>query len=264
MSDTMAGEDSLHVREERLREWFTCGQDAIMRRIDGLDIGWGGVQRWATERMPPVEGLHLDLCCGYATFLAQLGWRFPTARLVGVNIDFDGPHALAPELLAEADVSAQLIRADARRLPFPEATFDSVSCFLGLQDVDIGFGGDGVRATASEAVRVLRPAGVVTVLEEFPVERLDALLDGLQVTVTDRVERAVDVRWDRETGLQAIFLYADGYAQQIRSDDAASRERVRADACARMERDLEEQLARQGYYVPFGPIRMVVAGKLKP
>jgi ubiquinone/menaquinone biosynthesis C-methylase UbiE len=256
--------DSLEERERSLRHWFTRDQDPVQRRIDGLDIGWGGVQRWATERMPPVEDLHLDLCCGYATFLAQLGWRFPTARLVGVNIDFHGPHALAPELLGEAGVIAHLVRGDARTLPFPDATFGSVSCFLGLQDVEIGFGESGMRQTVGEAVRVVRPGGVLTVLDELTFERYDALLNGLPIAVTDRAERAIHVRWDRETALRAISLYADGYSEQIRSPDAAPRALARAEAYARMERDMEDQLARQGYYVPFGPIRMVVAGKLKP
>jgi SAM-dependent methyltransferase len=260
----MPGSDSLKEHERSLRAWFTRGQDPVMQRIDGLDIGWAGVQHWATERMPPVEGLHLDVCCGYATFLAQLGWRFPIARLVGVNIDFEGAHAVAPALLGEAGAVAQLVRADGRILPFADATFDSASCFLGLQDVEIGFGDRGMRGTVAEAVRVLRPAGVLTILEELPLERLETLLDGLPVTVTDRAERALDVRWDHETALRAISLYADGYAQQIRSDEAACRRWARVEAYDRMKRDMEEQLARHGYYVPFGPVRIVVAGKLKP
>ena len=83
-------------REQALRAWFTRDADTVLREIDGLDIGWGGVQCWATARMPSLSGgYHLDLACGYGTYLAQLGWRYPGARLVGLNIDFQGPHALA-------------------------------------------------------------------------------------------------------------------------------------------------------------------------
>jgi hypothetical protein len=54
-----------------------------LAQIDGLDIGWGGVQRWATAHIPkPTEGPHLDFACGYGTFLAQLGWRFPDVYLI--------------------------------------------------------------------------------------------------------------------------------------------------------------------------------------
>jgi hypothetical protein len=65
-------------REAQLRAWFVRDGDPVCQvvdgwaingpAIDGLDIGWGGVQRWATARMPPVHGLHLDLACGYGTF----------------------------------------------------------------------------------------------------------------------------------------------------------------------------------------------------
>lgn len=90
--------------------------------------------------MPAVEGLHLDIACGYATSLAQLGWRFPAARLVGLNIDFSGPHMLARPLLVEAGVAAALVQVVARHLHFAGGSFDLASCFLGLQEVEIGFG----------------------------------------------------------------------------------------------------------------------------
>ncbi len=137
--------------EHRLRTWFTRDADPVLRQIDALDIGWGGVQRWTTAWMPaPDGGPHLDVACGYATFLAQLGWRFPAARLAGLNIDFEGPHALARPLLARAGVQAALVRADAQQMPFGDGSFASVSCFLGLQDIQIGFGEPGVQRMVAE------------------------------------------------------------------------------------------------------------------
>jgi ubiquinone/menaquinone biosynthesis C-methylase UbiE len=246
-------------QESWLRVWFTLGGDSVQQVVDGLDIGWGGVQRWATARMPAVAGWHLDVACGYATFLAQLGWRFPTARLVGLNIDFEGPHALARPLLVEAGVAATLVQADARRLPFASDSFDSVSCFLGLQDVEIGFGQEGVQEAVAEAARVLQANGVLVVLDEFPFERFDLLLHGLPLVVTDLAECALDVCWDRETAERAIALYAEGRAAQVRLDDESAREQARCDTYHRMEADMERQLAERGAYVPFGPVRMIVA-----
>jgi hypothetical protein len=106
-------ETSIEKKEKFLRDWFTQGKDPITKIIDGLDIGWGGIQRWATGQMPSLEGLHLDIACGYATFLAQLGWRFSKADLVGLNIDFVGPHRHARSLLTEAEMKAALIQAGA-------------------------------------------------------------------------------------------------------------------------------------------------------
>jgi hypothetical protein len=166
-------------REQQLRAWFTQNCDPLRKVIDGLDIGWGGFQRWATAQMPAVEGRHLDVACGYATFLAQLGWRFPSARLIGLNIDFDGPHALARPLLAEA--------------------------------------------------------------------------------VIDRSQRPLDVRWEREAAERAITLYAEGWAAQARPDDESAGEQTRRDAHRRMMGNMKRQLAERGYYIPFGPVRTVVA-----
>jgi len=254
---------AIRWREAQLRAWFVRDCDPVRQAIDGLDIGWGGVQRWATARIPSLAGgLHLDLACGYATYLAQLGWRYPEARLVGLNIDFQGPHALARPLLAEAGVRAALVQADARRLPFADGTFDSASCFLGLQDVEIGYGEAGVRETVHEAVRVLRTEGVLVLLDELPFDRLTTLLDGLPVAWVDRAERELDVRWDQEIARQATVLYAEGWVAQVRHADEETRRTAYRDALARIEAEVETQMARQGYYVPFGPLRMAVIRKL--
>jgi SAM-dependent methyltransferase len=209
--------------------------------------------------MPVVQGRHLDVACGYATFLAQLGWRFPAARLVGLNIDFEGPHALAGALLDEAGVAAPLVRADARSMPFANGSFDSASCFLGLQDVEIGFGREGVRGVVVEAARVLRTGAVLVLLDEFPFERFDLLLDGLPLLVIDRAERALDVRWNREVAERTITLYAKGWASQARLKDRSAWKQAHRDAHNRMMANMERQLAERGYYVPFGPVRMIVA-----
>lgn len=255
-------ETAIIQREQKLRDWFTRGCDSIQKEVDGLDIGWGGVQRWVTARMPPLAGeFHLDLACGYATFLAQLGWRFPGARLVGLNIDFEGAHALAWPLLKEAGVEAELVQADARRMPFGDNTFGSASCFLGLQDIEIGFGQTGALAAVVEMVRVLRPEGVFSLVDEFSFEQFDALLGRLPVVVIDRAVRALEVRWNREVAERAIGLYAEGWVAQARITNRVAQEQTRIEVYNQMEQEMERQLATQGYYIPFGPVRLVVARK---
>jgi ubiquinone/menaquinone biosynthesis C-methylase UbiE len=258
--DPPTKEHDIVAREQALRDWFTRGADRVLREIDGLDIGWAGVQRWATVRMPRLKvAAHLDLACGYATFLAQLGWRFPGVPLVGLNIDYSGPHAQARELLRQAGVRADLVQADARRIPFPEGSFESASCFMGLQDVEIGFGESGVKELLREAVRVLRPGGVLTLMDEFTFKRFDSLLEGLPLVWKYRASRALDVRWSREVAERAIDLYAAGWVAQAGARDPGIRQRIYENVFQRLADEMEHQLSEQGYFVPFGPIQMVVA-----
>ncbi|NIN01706.1 MAG: methyltransferase domain-containing protein [candidate division Zixibacteria bacterium] len=250
-------------KEARLRAWFTRKCDPVLKVIDGLDIGWGGVQRWVTARMPaPEGGRHLDFSCGYGTFLAELGWRFPSIPLIGLNIDYEGPHGQIRQLLAEAGVQAELVQADARKIAFADGVFSSVSCFMGLQDIKIGFGGDGERASLSEATRVLRSDGTMTLVDEYSFDKFDVLLNSLPLRVTERGERDLDTRWDREVAERAIPLYAEGWVAQARVTDPEDRKRIYDKEHARMETEMARQFRNQGYYVPFGPMRMVIARKI--
>lgn len=244
--------------EQQLRDWFTRDKDPVMKIIDGLDIGWGGVQRWVTACMPEVTGFHLDYACGYGTFTAQLGWRFPGGHLVGLNIDYSGPHACIRSLLEEAGVDATLVQSDAQRMPFRDETFGSVSCFLGLQDIKIGFGEPGVAKSVREAVRVLQYQGRLVLVDEFMFSDFLAAVQGLPVKEISRGEQRVDVRWNKKTALRAIELYARGWIAQQRGerDDLNYDEKYRA-----LLRDMERQMRELGYYVPFGPMRMMVFEK---
>ncbi|MFZ2096925.1 MAG: class I SAM-dependent methyltransferase [Anaerolineales bacterium] len=260
------GENQILAHEQALRAWFTRDADPVLAEIDGLDIGWGGVQRWATKFLAlPDNDLHLDFACGYGTFLAQLGWRFPSIQLIGLNIDFCGPHAAIRPLLAQAGVTVILVQADACWMPFTGCSLDSVSCFMGLQDIEIGFKEVGVRSAVVEAVRVLIPGGLLVLIDEFPIERFDVILDGLPIHVIDQRERHLDVRWDWDVATAAIRLYAAGLVAQMRlpEDDEAAHSAAYREALRRMEVEVVAQISGQGYYVPFGPLRMIVGRKVE-
>jgi hypothetical protein len=109
--------------------------------------------------------------------------------------------------------------------------------------------------------RVLRPGGALTLLDEFPLERFDALLDGLGLLVTDRGARDLDVRWNRQVAERAIALYAQGWVAQARAADQEVQEQTHTEVHAQMAAEMERQLSTQGYYVPFEPVRMLVARK---
>jgi SAM-dependent methyltransferase len=208
------------------------------------------------------SGRHLDFACGYATFLAELGWRFPEARLIGLNIDFEGVHASAAALLGHAGVEAELVEGDAREMPFADASFDSVSCFMGLQDIELAFGVRGVREALRESIRVLGPGGVLCLVDEYRFEQYDVLLDTLAVEVDARAERELDAKWDRDVAECAIALYSEGWLEQKRLGDSATSVEAAAGYARNMRAEVERQLSARGYFVPFGPVRAVVCRKV--
>jgi ubiquinone/menaquinone biosynthesis C-methylase UbiE len=70
----------------------------------------------------------LEIGCGRGIGLAELGRRLEPQRLVGLDIDSSFLEE-AREHLDRAGTRAELVQADARRLPFPPASFDVVIDF---------------------------------------------------------------------------------------------------------------------------------------
>jgi SAM-dependent methyltransferase len=251
-------------RERALVGWWTRGSDPVMRVIDSLDIGWAGAARWAASSISLEHaGIHLDICCGWGSFLAHLGWRYPSLSLVGLNIDFEGPHANASELLRRAGVQdrCELVRGDARRLPFPDGIFDSASCFLGLQDVLIGFGEGGIRDTVLEARRIVRSGGQIVCIDDLEMTALclDRRINDLELRTDERFEP--DVRWDRAVGERAIEAFARGRVAQMRLEDPSEEERSYRVELERGMEDLERQLNERGHYNPLKSMRLLVFRK---
>jgi ubiquinone/menaquinone biosynthesis C-methylase UbiE len=254
----MTTDEKIQKREDELRAWFTRSLEGPRKIVDGLDIGWGGVQHWATARMPDIgSGVHLDFACGYATFLAELGWRFPQSKLTGLNIDFKGPHALATPLLNHARVQTKLVQGDACEMPFENAAFNSVSCFLGLQDIELVFGMEGVYRAIREAVRVLQPSGHLYLLDEYSFEMFSEIINELPLMMDAQMERELDVKWDQETANCAIDLYSQGWVKQKSLGRSQIPRKAREEYAQKMWAEAERQFSTRGYYVPFGPIRMV-------
>lgn len=256
-------EQSILNKENILREWFTRQCDPVRKIIDGLDIGWGGVQRCVTREMIMQPGsLHLDVACGYGTFLVQLGWRFPKTRLFGLNIDFKGPHAVIHDLLSEAGVGAMLVQADARNMSFRSGLFTSASCFLGLQDIKIGSGAKGVRRALSEMARVVQKYGCVTVVDDFPPEEFREHLTGLPYDVINDQPLEIDVKWKRHIAERAIELYAHGWVDQTELADEHEKKKAFSCIYEHMKKDMEQQIHTRGYYVPFGSLHMLLLQRL--
>lgn len=137
---------------DRWSRLLSLGQDPRWRRflVSRVDAG-------------PGDSV-LDVATGTGAVAIEL------VRLTGCNV-IGVDHS--PEMLAEAErrVAAagladriQLVEARAERLPFPDRSFDALTFTYLLRYVE------DARATLHELVRVVRPGGVVAMLE-FGVPR---------------------------------------------------------------------------------------------
>jgi len=140
--------DSKRVAVEAMFDRIAPTYDRTNRVISmGLDQRW---RRDALARLRITRGaVVLDIACGTGDLcrdLTALG-----ARPIG--IDFSAG------MLANARTSAPLVRADALRLPAPDASVDGVVCGFALRnfvDLDAHF---------REAARVLRPGSRYVALD---------------------------------------------------------------------------------------------------
>ncbi|WP_158886733.1 class I SAM-dependent methyltransferase [Amycolatopsis anabasis] len=104
----------------------------------------------------------LDVCCGPGNFTRHFG---ETLGDDGVAVGLDvSPPMLARAVRDNTGERVAYVRADARELPFPDKTFDAVSCFAALYLVPEPF------RVLDELVRVLAPGGRIAVLTSYLTE----------------------------------------------------------------------------------------------
>ena len=118
--------------------------------------------RWAFDRLRGRTGLHLDLGIGDAELLGALHGCTPL-RVVGAD-----PHAGYLTTARARHPGVPLVRVT-DRLPFADATFDSVSMLDVLEHTA------DERATLVEVSRVLRPGGLLVLT--VPARHVFSFLD---------------------------------------------------------------------------------------
>jgi demethylmenaquinone methyltransferase/2-methoxy-6-polyprenyl-1,4-benzoquinol methylase len=137
-----------------------------------LDKGWRArlVDRVAEVLRRP-DARVLDLCCGTGDVLLALEERRGTPVL---GSDFCHPMLVeARRKIAAGNFHTPLFEADALDLPFASASLDLITVAFGFRN--LANYGKGLE----EFVRVLRPGGVVAILEfSHPTNRVFAALYG--------------------------------------------------------------------------------------
>lgn len=142
---------------DRANQVMSMGIDRAWRRIAIRTLG------------PNAKGDVLDLCAGTMDFTAALA---KDARSV-VALDFCAPMLEAGMKKIPAGANVRTVCADARELPLGDASVDAIVIGFGIRNVP-----EPERALA-EARRVLRPGGVMVVVDFFrPVSLLQRLMAG--------------------------------------------------------------------------------------
>lgn len=152
--------------------WFS---ERSARLYDpGVDLLFGGLTDAMRRRALPalVEAARkvrgrlrvLDVATGTGRFAAQLVAALPSAELT--LLDLSEPYlAFARKRLA-GHRQLRAIAANAESMPFPDGSFDAVSCVFLFHEMPKG----ARRAVMREALRVLRPGGVFAVVDSAQLD----------------------------------------------------------------------------------------------
>ena len=112
----------------------------------------------------------LDICCGTGSVILAFAERYPDAIPVG----YDFSHGMLRQAQEKSAAGrAVYIEGDAARLPFPDSSFDVVSCSHALYELK----GEARQQALEEMKRVMHPDGLVLLMEhEVPSRPLLRLL----------------------------------------------------------------------------------------
>jgi demethylmenaquinone methyltransferase/2-methoxy-6-polyprenyl-1,4-benzoquinol methylase len=149
------------TRTRRARELFAPLGPTYDRYASLLSFGQD--PRWRAflvSRIPPDASRVLDVATGTAAVAIELARAAPSRALVGVDQSRE-MLAAGRERVEHAGLSARIDLREARAeaLPFGDAEFDALTFTYLLRYVD------DVPATLRELVRVVRPGGMVAMLE---------------------------------------------------------------------------------------------------
>lgn len=175
--------DDLATARISTQELADCLRE--VRRLDWLGGGTRTVLRHVRAMLPATDAQVLDVgTSASATPPALLRW----ARRANFSLDVTGLD-INPQMLQEArrflgDEPVRLVRGDARALPWPDGSFDVVTCLGFLHH----FGEHEARQVLHEMWRVARVGIVVVDLERSYLTYLLAEL-GMHTIVHNRVTR---------------------------------------------------------------------------
>ncbi len=122
----------------------------------------------------------LDVGCGHGLPLIGAAKRLPRGKAIGIDLwsQVDQGNNSRTMSLANAQIEGVTDRVevhdgDIRELPFPDASFDVVLASLAVHNIESA---QGRSQTLGEIVRVLKPGGMVALMDIFHVEQIAGFL----------------------------------------------------------------------------------------
>jgi len=117
-----------------------------------------GMRETVAAELLDLAGDVLDMATGSAYFAMDLARKHPDIHVTAIDID---GLKTARENVNEGQLSDRITlrEMDASNLGFQDESFDHVVNFLGLEDIHMTRGREGVEKAFKEAHRVLRPGG---------------------------------------------------------------------------------------------------------
>jgi demethylmenaquinone methyltransferase/2-methoxy-6-polyprenyl-1,4-benzoquinol methylase len=125
------------------------------------------------RRLPAGAARVLDLCTGTALVPAVVAAARPDVCVVGLDLSPEMLRMGRAKLARARRTNAALVRGDAGRVPFGDASFDAVTVSYGLHELPTAVRERAVR----EALRVLRPGGIFLIADLARPPRLGWLWD---------------------------------------------------------------------------------------
>lgn len=125
----------------------------------------------------------LDLATGYGYFAIQVAQLAPSLKVTGVDLnEKDVKEARKSVMRHELMDRVHILQMDVTALSFPSETFDFVINFLGLEDIHMTRGREGVKQAFREAARVLKPGGSFC-FTAMPPEEMETEAQKIEVDV---------------------------------------------------------------------------------
>ncbi len=181
-------------------------REAVVRVVVPLDPSRYLELPWALDRLAPAWGeTVLDLASPklLAVVLARRGARVTTVDQLESEIE-------TWRTLTEAEAGLDLVVADGRALPFPDASFDHGSSISVIEHI-AGEGGDA--AALAELARCVRPGGrVVVTLPHATDAHVEHRAGAAYVDegVRDAAGRAFFQRWYDDEGVSDLVRAVPG------------------------------------------------------